>query len=134
MRAIDPGCAAQLGYLLEGIDWRLPQHSWRPAAAGLSGAQALIEHLQLVIAKMKREMLVPPTRLPGPLPAPGTRSLADAWCAFRSAITAHRTRPPRALNRLTRRMEGVGWLYRLDLTDWSLDIYALFDATDYWQK
>jgi len=26
--------SAQLGYLLEGIDWRLPQHSWRPAAAG----------------------------------------------------------------------------------------------------
>jgi transposase len=25
---------AQLGYLLEGIDWRLPQHTWRPAAAG----------------------------------------------------------------------------------------------------
>jgi len=25
---------AQLGYLLEGIDWRLPQRSWRPAAAG----------------------------------------------------------------------------------------------------
>jgi transposase len=25
---------AQLGYLLEGFDWRLPQHSWRPAAAG----------------------------------------------------------------------------------------------------
>ena len=25
---------AQLGYLLEGIDWRLPQHSWRPEAAG----------------------------------------------------------------------------------------------------
>ena len=26
--------AAQLGYLLEGIDWRHPQHTWRPAAAG----------------------------------------------------------------------------------------------------
>jgi transposase len=26
--------AAQLGYLLEGIDWRLPQHTWRPQAAG----------------------------------------------------------------------------------------------------
>jgi transposase len=26
--------SAQLGYLLEGIDWRLPQHTWRPAAAG----------------------------------------------------------------------------------------------------
>ena len=26
--------AAQLGYLLEGIDWRLPQRSWRPQAAG----------------------------------------------------------------------------------------------------
>lgn len=26
--------SAQLGYLLEGIDWRLPQHSWRPQAAG----------------------------------------------------------------------------------------------------
>src|SRR5437016_318008 len=26
--------SAQLGYLLEGIGWRLPQHSWRPAAAG----------------------------------------------------------------------------------------------------
>ena len=26
--------SAQLGYLLEGIEWRLPQHSWRPAAAG----------------------------------------------------------------------------------------------------
>jgi transposase len=25
---------AQLGYLLECIDWRLPQHSWRPQAAG----------------------------------------------------------------------------------------------------
>ena len=25
---------AQLGYLLEGIDWRHPQHSWRPSAAG----------------------------------------------------------------------------------------------------
>ena len=25
---------AQLGYLLEGIDWRMPQHSWRPRAAG----------------------------------------------------------------------------------------------------
>jgi transposase len=25
---------AQLGHLLEGIDWRLPQHSWRPQAAG----------------------------------------------------------------------------------------------------
>jgi transposase len=26
--------AAQLGYLLEGIDWRLPQHTWRPSVAG----------------------------------------------------------------------------------------------------
>ena len=26
--------AGQLGYLLEGIDWRMPQRSWRPAAAG----------------------------------------------------------------------------------------------------
>ena len=26
--------AAQLGYLLEGIDWRHPQRTWRPAAAG----------------------------------------------------------------------------------------------------
>jgi transposase len=26
--------AAQLGYLLEGIDWRMPQHRWRPQAAG----------------------------------------------------------------------------------------------------
>ncbi len=25
---------AQLGYLLEGIDWRSPQRTWRPAAAG----------------------------------------------------------------------------------------------------
>lgn len=25
---------AQLGYLLEGIDWRMPQHTWRPSAAG----------------------------------------------------------------------------------------------------
>ncbi len=25
---------AQLGYLLEGIDWRHPQRTWRPAAAG----------------------------------------------------------------------------------------------------
>jgi transposase len=25
---------AQLGYLLEGIDWRLPRHTWRPQAAG----------------------------------------------------------------------------------------------------
>jgi transposase len=26
--------AVQLGYLLEGIDWRMPQHTWRPQAAG----------------------------------------------------------------------------------------------------
>ncbi len=25
---------AQLGYLLEGIDWRMPQHTWRPQSAG----------------------------------------------------------------------------------------------------
>jgi transposase len=25
---------AQLGYLLEGIDWRFPQRSWRPEVAG----------------------------------------------------------------------------------------------------
>ena len=25
---------AQLGYLLEGIDWRMPQETWRPSAAG----------------------------------------------------------------------------------------------------
>jgi transposase len=25
---------AQLGYLLEGIDWRFPQQTWRPRAAG----------------------------------------------------------------------------------------------------
>jgi transposase len=25
---------AQLGYMLEGIDWRHPMHTWRPAAAG----------------------------------------------------------------------------------------------------
>ena len=28
---ITPG---QLGYLLEGIDWRMPRHAWRPVAAG----------------------------------------------------------------------------------------------------
>ncbi|MGY2932962.1 transposase [Bradyrhizobium sp. GM6.1] len=26
--------AAQMGYLLEAIDWRNPQHSWRPQGAG----------------------------------------------------------------------------------------------------
>jgi len=26
--------AAQLGYLLEGIDWRAPQQTWRPQFAG----------------------------------------------------------------------------------------------------
>jgi transposase len=31
MVVITPG---QLGYLLEGIDWRHPQHSWRPEVAG----------------------------------------------------------------------------------------------------
>jgi len=26
--------SAQLGYMLEGIDWRNPLHSWRPTSAG----------------------------------------------------------------------------------------------------
>ena len=26
--------AAQLGYMLDGIDWRNPQHTWRPQVAG----------------------------------------------------------------------------------------------------
>ncbi|MGA1344227.1 MAG: IS66 family insertion sequence element accessory protein TnpB [Hyphomonas sp.] len=32
----EPVClsAAQLGYLLEGIDWRAAQQTWRPQAAG----------------------------------------------------------------------------------------------------
>lgn len=29
-----PLTPAQLGYLLEGIDWRLPQRTWTPTAAG----------------------------------------------------------------------------------------------------
>jgi transposase len=29
-----PLTAGQLGYMLEGIDWRNPQHTWRPSAAG----------------------------------------------------------------------------------------------------
>ena len=29
-----PISAAQLGYMLEGIDWRHPQQTWRPLAAG----------------------------------------------------------------------------------------------------
>ena len=28
--------AAQLTYLLDGIDWRNPRHAWRPAVAGYS--------------------------------------------------------------------------------------------------
>jgi transposase len=26
--------SAQLAYMLDGIDWRNPQQTWRPAAAG----------------------------------------------------------------------------------------------------
>ena len=26
--------AAQLGYMLDGIDWRNPRHTWRPTSAG----------------------------------------------------------------------------------------------------
>jgi len=26
--------AAQLAYMLEGIDWRNPRHTWRPSATG----------------------------------------------------------------------------------------------------
>ena len=29
-----PVTAAQLGYMLEGIDWRNPQRTWRPEMAG----------------------------------------------------------------------------------------------------
>jgi transposase len=29
-----PISAAQLGYMLEGIDWRNPRHTWRPELAG----------------------------------------------------------------------------------------------------
>ncbi len=29
-----PVTLAQLGYMLEGIDWRNPQYSWRPSSAG----------------------------------------------------------------------------------------------------
>ena len=30
--------AAQMSYLLEAIDWRNPQHTWRPASAGFSSS------------------------------------------------------------------------------------------------
>jgi transposase len=26
--------ASQLSYMLDGIDWRNPRHTWRPASAG----------------------------------------------------------------------------------------------------
>jgi transposase len=26
--------AAQMAYMLDGIDWRNPRHTWRPQAAG----------------------------------------------------------------------------------------------------
>ena len=29
-----PISGAQLAYLLDGIDWRLPQYTWQPQAAG----------------------------------------------------------------------------------------------------
>jgi transposase len=29
-----PITGAQLAYMLDGIDWRLPQYTWRPQAAG----------------------------------------------------------------------------------------------------
>ena len=31
---IVPISASQLAYMLDGIDWRNPQHTWRPTAAG----------------------------------------------------------------------------------------------------
>src|ERR1700751_4154893 len=31
---VDAITAAQLAYMLEGIDWRNPQHTWRPHAVG----------------------------------------------------------------------------------------------------
>ena len=33
-RGIVPISGAQLGYMLDGIDWRNPQHTWRPQAEG----------------------------------------------------------------------------------------------------
>jgi len=41
---------AQLGYLLEGIDWRMPQHTWRPQAAGSS-----LGFEKLTIKKLRHE-------------------------------------------------------------------------------
>jgi transposase len=34
VNGVVPISAAQLGYMLEGIDWRNPQRTWRPEAAG----------------------------------------------------------------------------------------------------
>jgi len=33
-RFIWPLPSAQLGYMLDGIDWRNPRHTWRPTSAG----------------------------------------------------------------------------------------------------
>lgn len=37
--------AAQLGYMLEGIDWRHPQRTWRPERAGLLGCDGVRRQL-----------------------------------------------------------------------------------------
>jgi phage terminase large subunit-like protein len=34
MRAVKEDSVAQLSYLLSGIDWRMPQATWRPQASG----------------------------------------------------------------------------------------------------
>jgi transposase len=34
---------AQLGYLLEGIDWRMPRKTWRPTATGFGALRPLAD-------------------------------------------------------------------------------------------
>src|SRR6266542_229560 len=52
--------AGQMGDLLEGIDWRMPQKTWRPeaarAVAQISSTEAIIASLRLEIEKLRREI------------------------------------------------------------------------------
>ena len=51
--------AAQLGYLLEGIDWRNPRHTWRPSAAGWCGWPAMSISLQRIGETRSTRVMVP---------------------------------------------------------------------------
>jgi len=91
---------AQLGYLLEGIDWRMPQRTWRPQAAGLNAA------LRIISSRQRRHIEAARSYPTGRAGGSARRSVERRGFDRASAVSPSRRCDPRSTGRAANARHG----------------------------